>query len=212
MLWLYKGTGSTSAPFETKSRVGGGWSVYNTLTDTGDLTGDGKADLIARDKSGVLWLYKGTGNAASPFEGRSRVGGGWSAYDVLNGPSDLNRDGVPDLIARDKDGVLWFYQGTGGASAPFKARARVGGGWNTYGMIISEPPAGPRADALGSAACSRTRSRTARPVDRSSGGPLTARDVRLAKAARGAAFGVCAAGTVPLHEPRRTRTHGSTAC
>ncbi|MGX1253286.1 hypothetical protein RKD48_005797 [Streptomyces ambofaciens] len=136
VLWLYKGTGNTSAPFETKSRIGGGWSVYNALTDTGDLTGDGKADLIARDKSGVLWLYKGTGNATAPFEGRGRVGGGWSAYDVLNGPSDLNRDGVPDLIARDKDGVLWFYQGTGSATAPFKARARVGGGWNTYGMII----------------------------------------------------------------------------
>ncbi|MFJ3043240.1 N-acetylmuramoyl-L-alanine amidase [Streptomyces tendae] len=136
VLWLYKGTGNTSAPFETRSRIGGGWSVYNALTDTGDLTGDGKADLIARDKSGVLWLYKGTGDAAAPFEGRVRVGGGWSVYDVLNGPSDLNRDGVPDLIARDKDGVLWFYQGTGSASAPFKARARVGGGWNTYGMII----------------------------------------------------------------------------
>ncbi|MFI7395246.1 N-acetylmuramoyl-L-alanine amidase [Streptomyces tendae] len=136
VLWLYKGTGSTSAPFATKSRVGGGWSVYNALVDTGDLTGDGRADVIARDKSGVLWLYKGTGNAAAPFEGRSRIGGGWSVYDVLNGPSDLNRDGVPDLIARDKDGVLWYYQGTGSASAPFKARARVGGGWNTYGMII----------------------------------------------------------------------------
>ncbi|MFG3084414.1 hypothetical protein ACGFY1_26800, partial [Streptomyces parvulus] len=66
----------------------------------------------------------------------SRIGGGWSAYDVLNGPSDLNRDGVPDLVARDKDGVLWFYQGTGSATAPFKARARVGGGWNTYNMIV----------------------------------------------------------------------------
>ncbi|MFI7348574.1 hypothetical protein ACIBSR_20190 [Streptomyces sp. NPDC049936] len=54
----------------------------------------------------------------------------------MSGPGDLNRDGLPDLIARGKDGVLWFYQGTGSASAPFKARAGVGGGWNTYNMII----------------------------------------------------------------------------
>ncbi|MEU6290603.1 N-acetylmuramoyl-L-alanine amidase [Streptomyces sp. NPDC046988] len=136
VLWLYKGTGNPAKPFEAMSRVGGGWSAFNALADTGDLTRDGRADLIARDKSGVLWLYKGTGDAAKPFEVMSRVGGGWSAYDVLNGPSDLNRDGVPDLVARDKDGVLWFYQGTGSASAPFKARARVGGGWNTYNMIV----------------------------------------------------------------------------
>ncbi|CAM5305958.1 hypothetical protein SVIOM342S_08896 [Streptomyces violaceorubidus] len=47
---------------------------------------------------------------------------------MLNGPSDLNRDGVPDLIARDKDGVLWFYQGTGGASClqgPRQGRRRL---------------------------------------------------------------------------------------
>ncbi|ANB05974.1 N-acetylmuramoyl-L-alanine amidase [Streptomyces ambofaciens] len=136
VLWLYRGTGNATAPFESRSRIGGGWSVYNTLTDTGDLTGDGRADLVARDKSGVLWLYRGTGNATAPFESRSRIGGGWSVYNTLNGPSDLNRDGRPDLVARDKDGVLWFYQGTGGASAPFKGRTKVGGGWDVYDTII----------------------------------------------------------------------------
>ncbi|MEJ1196527.1 MULTISPECIES: N-acetylmuramoyl-L-alanine amidase [unclassified Streptomyces] len=136
VLWLYEGTGSASAPFESRSRIGGGWYVYNALADTGDITGDGKPDLVARDKSGVLWLYEGTGSATAPFEGRTRVGGGWYVYDVLNGPSDLNRDGVPDLVARDKDGVLWLYRGTGRASAPFTDRSRIGGGWNTYNMIV----------------------------------------------------------------------------
>ncbi len=55
---------------------------------------------------------------------------------MLRGPSDLNRDGRPDLVARDKDGVLWFYQGTGSASAPFKGRTKIGNGWKIYGMLV----------------------------------------------------------------------------
>ncbi|MBN0043864.1 N-acetylmuramoyl-L-alanine amidase [Streptomyces actuosus] len=136
VLWLYKGTGDTGAPFAARSRIGGGWYVYNTMVSTGDLDGDGKADLVARDSSGVLWFYQGTGDASAPFAARTRVGGGWYVYDMLNGPSDLNRDGRTDLIARDKDGVLWFYQGTGDASAPFASRSRIGGGWSIYDMIV----------------------------------------------------------------------------
>ncbi|MEU1226302.1 hypothetical protein [Streptomyces sp. NPDC005828] len=38
-------------------------------------------------------------------------------------------------MARDKAGVLWFYQGSGNPDAPFKPRVRVGGGWNVYDRI-----------------------------------------------------------------------------
>jgi len=136
VLWLYKGTGTTSAPFATRTQIGGGWNMFNALADTGDLTGDGKADLVARDKSGVLWLYKGTGSASAPFATRTRIGGGWNTYTVLRGPSDLNRDGRPDLVARDSSGVLWFYKGTGSASAPFATRTQIGSGWNMFTMIV----------------------------------------------------------------------------
>ncbi|MCE3292399.1 MAG: hypothetical protein K0Q84_1336, partial [Arthrobacter sp.] len=43
----------------------------------GDLTGDGRADLVARDSSGVLWTYPGAGNAL--FGTRIRLGSGWNA-------------------------------------------------------------------------------------------------------------------------------------
>lgn len=130
-LWLYQGTGNASAPFRTKSAIGSGWNTYTALTDTGDLTGDGRPDLVARDKNGVLWLYKGKANAASPYERRTSIGSGWNTYNVLRGPSDLNRDGRPDLVGRDKNGVLYFYKGTGSASAPFERRTTIGTGWNT---------------------------------------------------------------------------------
>ncbi|MFI1092188.1 FG-GAP-like repeat-containing protein [Streptomyces sp. NPDC020917] len=136
VLWLYRGTGSTTAPFAARTRIGGGWNTYKSLTATGDLTGDGKADLIAVDSSGVLWLYKGTGNAAAPYAARTKVGTGWGGYTALVGPGDLTSDGKSDFIARDSTGVLWLYKGTGNAAAPYAARTKIGGGWNTYNLMF----------------------------------------------------------------------------
>ncbi|MFD8994466.1 hypothetical protein [Streptomyces abikoensis] len=49
----------------------------------GNLGGTKEADLLARDKSGVLWLYKGNGQQTDPFESRVRIGGGWDQYNNL---------------------------------------------------------------------------------------------------------------------------------
>ncbi|MFI1101047.1 FG-GAP repeat domain-containing protein [Streptomyces melanogenes] len=136
-LWYYKATGNITSPFASRTKVGGGWQTYTMLTGAGDLTGDGKADLLARDRDGVLWLYRGTGNPASPFQTRTKVGGGWNTYTELIGGADLTGDGKADLLARDRDGVLWLYRGTGNPAAPYATRARIGGGWNTYTRILS---------------------------------------------------------------------------
>ncbi|MEV6550936.1 VCBS repeat-containing protein [Streptomyces sp. NPDC051597] len=137
VLWYYGGSGDSSAPFLSRSRVGGGWQIYDTLLGAGDVTGDGRPDLLARDRAGTLWLYKGTGNPSAPFATRTRVGGGWNTYTMITGGSDLTGDGRPDLVARDHNGVLWLYRGTGRAAAPFATRTRIGGGWNTYTTLTS---------------------------------------------------------------------------
>ncbi|MFD3663792.1 N-acetylmuramoyl-L-alanine amidase [Streptomyces sp. NPDC058659] len=136
VLWLYTNTGASPNPFATRVRVGGGWNIYNELISTGDMTGDGKPDLIARDKTGVLWLYKNTGGSPNPFATRGQVGGGWNAYNVMVGPSDLDLDGKADLIARDAAGDLWFYKNTNGYPNPYATRVRVGGGWGIYNLIV----------------------------------------------------------------------------
>ncbi|WP_331446623.1 N-acetylmuramoyl-L-alanine amidase [Streptomyces xanthochromogenes] len=135
-LWLYRGTGNPAAPFATRSQIGTGWHIYNTLTGGGDLTGDGKPDLIARDPAGRLWLYRGTGNPAAPFATRSQIGTGWHIYNTLTGTSDLTGDGKPDLIARDPAGKLWLYRGTGNPAAPFATRSQIGTGWHIYNTLI----------------------------------------------------------------------------
>ncbi|WP_457536383.1 N-acetylmuramoyl-L-alanine amidase [Streptomyces filamentosus] len=137
VLWQYQGSGSGSAPFLTKYRVGPGWQAYNAITPMTTLRADGVGDLVARDKDGVLWYYKGTGNPSAPFKTRLKVGGGWNAYSKLLGVGDMNADGRPDLIARDTTGVLWMYKNTGASPNPFATRVRVGAGWNTYNELIA---------------------------------------------------------------------------
>jgi hypothetical protein len=135
-LWLYRGTGNPTTPFATRTRIGGGWNTYTALVAAGDLTGDGHPDLLARDSSGTLWLYAGTGNPTTPFATRTRIGGGWNTYTALLGPGDMLGEGKPDLIARDSSGALWLYAGTGKATAPFRARFKIGTGWNTYNTLF----------------------------------------------------------------------------
>ena len=113
-----------------------GWSGYGTVLGPGDLNGDGYADMLARDASGVLWLRPGTGDAR--FADRTRVGGGWNAYDRITGAGDINGDGLTDIVARDAGtGHLYLYLGTGVGAAPFQPRIDVGGGWNAYTAIAA---------------------------------------------------------------------------
>ncbi|MFI9210540.1 FG-GAP-like repeat-containing protein [Streptomyces sp. NPDC053253] len=117
-----------------ETKRGSGWNVYDQLVATGNIDSAPYADLVARDKTGVLWLYSGKGHSLAT---RVEVGGGWGVYDRLTGGSDLTGDSRPDLVARDKTGVLWLYKTTGSASKPFAARVRIGGGWNTYSRLIA---------------------------------------------------------------------------
>ncbi|WP_369145847.1 FG-GAP repeat domain-containing protein [Streptomyces sp. R44] len=115
-------------------RIGTGWNVYDQLVAPGDVAGSSYADVVARDKTGVLWLYQGAGRTLAP---RVKVGGGWGVYNKLTAGSDLNGDGRPDLLATDTSGVLWLYKGTGSATTPFSTRVKLGGGWGIYNTITA---------------------------------------------------------------------------
>ncbi|MFD3530013.1 FG-GAP repeat domain-containing protein [Streptomyces sp. NPDC058664] len=111
--------------------IGSGWGGYNAFAGPGDLSGDGKGDLLARDRSGVLYLYKGNGEG-DKFATRIRVGSGWGGYNKLFGGGDYTGDGRADLLARTTTGDLYLHPGTGNATAPFGARTKIGSGWGTY--------------------------------------------------------------------------------
>lgn len=116
--------------------VGSGWGQYNSIVGPGDLSGDGKSDLLTRDGSGRLYLQRGNG-AGTGFAARVDIGSGWGQYNKLVGAGDLTGDGLTDVLARTSGGTLYLYAGTGKSSAPFKARKSIGTGWKQYTKLAA---------------------------------------------------------------------------
>jgi len=130
-LYLYPGTGTGS--LRAPVLIGRGWNVMNALVGAGDFTGDGRADLLARERStAYLWLYPGNGTGG--FTSRVRIGVGWNGMTAIAGAGDLNGDRAADVLARDGLGRLWLYPGTG--SGGMSARTPLGTGWNVATVIM----------------------------------------------------------------------------
>ncbi|WP_051741026.1 FG-GAP-like repeat-containing protein [Streptomyces xylophagus] len=131
-LTRYDGScGSPIAPKSAHVRLGTGFNAYNVLTSPGDLTGDGRADLLARDAAGVLWTFPGTttGGLGTRVKGAPHQ----QIYQRLVGAGDLDGDGIGDVIAQDKAGVLWRLLGTG--KSGFHPRIGLSSGFASYNVL-----------------------------------------------------------------------------
>ncbi|MEV4333507.1 FG-GAP-like repeat-containing protein [Streptomyces sp. NPDC049597] len=134
-LWLYPGTGSGG--LGARTLIGnGGWNSMGHLAAFGDLSGDGRSDLLAVEKAtGKLWLYPGT--ASGTLGARKLIGtGGWNGMNALVGAGDITGDGRADLVARERaTGKLWLYPAT--TTRTLGARKLIGtGGWNSMQPIL----------------------------------------------------------------------------
>lgn len=130
-LWLYPGNGRGG--FAPRRLIGNGWNAIDVIAFGGDLTGDGRVDLLGREQAtGKLWIYPGNGTGG--FYARRQLPGDWSGYDVILSGADWSRDGRYDIIAREAaTGKLWLYpgNGAGGLLAP----RQVGNGWTGFTII-----------------------------------------------------------------------------
>ncbi|WP_162624955.1 FG-GAP-like repeat-containing protein [Streptomyces cadmiisoli] len=111
-----------------------GWNQYDVLASPGDVSGDGRPDLLARSAStGAVYLYKGT--SAGKLSARVKLYDSWKTYKKVIGAGDLNGDGIGDLLAQDKSNNLYRYNGTG--KGTFGARVKVASGWGaSYNAVV----------------------------------------------------------------------------
>ncbi|MFI7430646.1 FG-GAP-like repeat-containing protein [Micromonospora sp. NPDC049836] len=127
-LFLYPGTGAGGLGGSTVVKPAGTFSDAVDVT-AGDLTGDGRADLLVRWQAGSLFLYPGTGPAAlgdsivlqpADKDGRNRMAN-QTAVDVTG-------DGSDDLLVRwnlpepgtlpDRAGAYVYPASAGGLGGP----------------------------------------------------------------------------------------------
>ncbi|MFZ0091605.1 MAG: VCBS repeat-containing protein [Solirubrobacteraceae bacterium] len=107
---------------------------------TGDITGDGKADVLFVDAKGQLeaWTYNPGANQWSELPTSTPLNLG---TDFVNNPAyydtlqvgDVNGDGRADVVARGPFGIrTWFYCSGGASQVPGCASLHGQSGWSRY--------------------------------------------------------------------------------
>ncbi|MFJ4964111.1 Trypsin [Streptomyces sp. ADI96-02] len=131
LLWRWFNRGTLAWEDRTLAT---GWGSRKQILAPGDLTGDGRIDILSTDSSGGFWLYPGKGDGT--FAARSRVGGGGLAYSMVRGNGDLTNDGKADIVALGGGGKLYVFPGTGKASAPFAPKVLVRT-WDAVSALVT---------------------------------------------------------------------------
>ncbi|MFJ2911749.1 FG-GAP-like repeat-containing protein [Streptomyces sp. NPDC087228] len=124
--------GKVVTPDAPHTKIGSGWTAFDGLTHSGDLTDDGVPDLVARQTAtGDLYLYAGTDTGG--FTRTGRIGTGWKNLTIV-GAGDLNGDKHADLVTRATNGDLYCYYGTGNGT--ISSGTKIGSGWGGMADIV----------------------------------------------------------------------------
>ncbi len=134
VLFSYLGQ-DTSQGWKGVLRIGPGWGSFTRIIAPGDVTADGRNDVLVTDASGTLVLYEGYGDGAFTSHYRNQVGWGWNAMDSVIGPGDFDGDGLNDLLATQPNGDLYLYPRIDRGS--WGPRIKVGVGWGIMEVIFA---------------------------------------------------------------------------
>lgn len=115
--------------------VGTGWNAMSAIVAGHDFNGDGRTDVLAREKStGHLWLYPGLGTGK--VGARVKIGTGWNSMREITSVGDLDHDGHADVVAiRASDNCMYFYGGRGNGT--LKPGVRKSCNWVGYDQVAA---------------------------------------------------------------------------
>jgi hypothetical protein len=137
-LMLYRGTGNGLNPFAPSQTKIGSSFRGSLLTAIGDLSGDGRTELLYRDTGGLVWLYASR-DGASPIGTRTAyiddasVGKSIKNFvGVGNLESDQGMDPLPDTLWQVSNALLIVAPDTNPASDD---DVLIGYAWDPYKLF-----------------------------------------------------------------------------
>jgi RHS repeat-associated protein len=136
-LYMVRGNGTGGWIDGASTAVGWGWDG-NIIFSPGDITGDGKPDVLYRRPSDQKLYYIRGNGAGGWIDGASVAvdATAWSDRDIIFGRGDVTGDGRTDLYARvAASGELRLYPGNGNGT--FAAPVSVGTGWTVYRHLLA---------------------------------------------------------------------------
>ncbi len=126
-IWTFRGNTVTSIQWlDTLGPSDPAWQIVGS----GDLNGDGYADLVwhnTSDGTVAVWIMRGTTLLGSAIVNYSPLAKGWN----IRGVGDVNGDGKADLIFEHDDGTLavWLMNGVNATVAMLLSIPKVDPNW-----------------------------------------------------------------------------------
>ncbi|MGA7205503.1 MAG: GH25 family lysozyme [Specibacter sp.] len=128
---LFHWPNKSGTTLSAAQKIGIGWGTLRTTM--ADFDADGKADLLAVDPTGRMWLYRGTGKGAFVSEPRPVIGIGWGSFTQIGAVTNFSGIGSRGVLAHSAQGQVRYY--------PFKATLGWGAAtslaYPVTGLVVS---------------------------------------------------------------------------
>jgi hypothetical protein len=144
LLFLYRGTrtGRLAAPV---TMSGTSFAGVRLLAAVGDMTGDGRPDLLGQPSGGSMRIY--------PGNGATGLRTSYVAHSAITGVQQLGvglwtSDGAPDTVVRRSSGTLVLYPGNGPGG--LTGGQVIGSVWssNDWAVVVGDVTGDGRSDLV----------------------------------------------------------------
>lgn len=121
--------------FESPVLLATNWTGFDVVTGSLDWNGDGFTDVLAKTRTGQLWLYKGNGLGGWASMNGVLLATGWNGYQPIP-VGNFEGSGGEDMLALQSNGDLWLYRGDGAGGWASLNGTRIATGWTSFATVF----------------------------------------------------------------------------